>query len=259
MVLIGYGCGTQSADWKVRDFSPPSWCRVYYILSGKVYYRCDGSRRLLKPGFLYIFPSYTSYMIDHEPEDPINCLWLHLNLYPIPVPELIEIEPADTLCCLLKALQIEVLRDSEDQRAGTSRLSMYSASAPLITSLSEAFLLYCKDRKYLNPPDEKIAPILQYIMEHYDKQLQLSEIGLRFGYSQEHLIRLFKKRIGITPHQYLIGCRMNQALLLLRQELTIHEIAQRCGYPDGKTFSNAFDHRYGISPSSFRKQLLKQP
>ena len=255
MILIGYGRGQQHSNWKVRDFTPPSWCRIYYIISGKVQYQCNGTIRHLKPGNFYIFPSYASYTIDHDPADPINCLWLHLDLFPTLVQTLIEIRPQGTLYYLIQALLTEIQPDT----GHLPQNSLHTSGRPLIISLCEAFLSYCEDRKYLNPPDEKIAPILQYIMEHYEEPLPIQNIGLRFGYSQEHLIRIFKKRLGITPHQYLIGCRMNQALLLLRHNYTIHEIALRCGYPDGKTFSNAFSNRYGFSPSSFRKMLIRQP
>lgn len=244
MMLMGYGCGEQQADWHVDDRVPPSWSRIYLIDRGTVRYECNGARRTLKPGALYIFPSYTAYHLEHDPWDPICCLWFHLDLFPTLVSRLIEIRVDEACAHLMAAIRCEVL--SEHPSAG------------YLMSLMEAFAQLCHKLRYLNAPDGRLGEILAYMGAHYAEPLSIEALGLRFGYAPAYFIRLFRSKVGITPHQYLIGCRMNEALLLLRGEAPIGEIAQRVGYADGKSFGNAFQARYGISPTIYRTQFVPQ-
>lgn len=244
MILMGYGCGEQNRDWHVRDHTPPSWSRVYLIDSGKVYYESGGVSRALTAGRLYIFPAYVPYTISHDPAFPISCLWLHLDFFPTPVPRLVEIAPDDGLALLLRALRLEIHDPQPD--------------AAYLTCLAEGLALRCEKLKYLNRPHPAFLPILQYMAENYHRPLSIREISVHFGYAPEYFIRNFKQHIGITPHQYLIGCRMNQALLLLRGQSSIGDIAQKVGYVDGKSFSNAFQNRYGLSPSLYRRHFSPQ-
>jgi AraC-like DNA-binding protein len=244
MMLLGYGCGVQRLDWQVKDRTPPSYSRVYLIDSGWVRYESGGNYRILHTGHLYIFPSFAPYTIEHDPTNPISCLWFHLDLFPTPVPKLVEIVPDEALDCLLRAARLEMGSAEPD--------------AAYLTCLSEALTMQWEKQGFLAPPDPVLAPVLRYMAEHYPEPLNIRSLSLRFGYAPEYFIRSFKRRMGITPHQYLIGCRMNQAILLLRGQTSIGDIAQRVGYTDGKSFSNAFQKRYGLSPSLYRRFFTPQ-
>lgn len=241
MMLMGYGCGVQNSDWQVKDHTPPSFSRVYFIDSGRVRYESGGTARPLHPSRLYIFPSFAPYTIEHDPNAPISCLWFHLDLFPTLVPKLVEIAPDEALQCLLRAARLEVNGPAPD--------------AAYLTCLAEALSRQWEKQGFLSPPDPALAPVLRYMAENYPLALNIREISLHFGYAPEYFIRSFKRRMGITPHQYLIGCRMNQALLLLRGQTPIGDIAQKVGYTDGKSFSNAFQNRYGLSPSLYRRHF----
>jgi len=76
------------------------------------------------------------------------------------------------------------------------------------------------------------------------------------GYTQEYFIRSFLQEVGVTPYQYILSKRMNEAILLMRQGLTMDEVAARIGYASGKSFSAAFKRRFGIAPDQYRKIFL---
>ncbi|MFR5582979.1 MAG: hypothetical protein ACLTLQ_03390 [[Clostridium] scindens] len=55
--------------------------KVYYVRGGDVvYHDADGEIRLIK-NHLYIFPMYRKYHITHNPQDPFQVLWMHLDCY----------------------------------------------------------------------------------------------------------------------------------------------------------------------------------
>lgn len=73
--------------------------------------------------------------------------------------------------------------------------------------------------------------------------------------SQSHFTRQFKQSLGITPHQYVIQCRVERARLLLqRGELTIRQVATVVGFVDQSHLTYHFKRILGITPNQFLQQ-----
>jgi len=84
--------------------------------------------------------------------------------------------------------------------------------------------------------------------------LGLEEAARRCGVSPSYLSRLFRKFDSVTPHRFLVQCRMAfAASLLLDPQLLVKEVAQLTGYDDQYHFSRNFKEIYGYSPEAFRK------
>ncbi len=84
----------------------------------------------------------------------------------------------------------------------------------------------------------------------YAEQISLADLAHRFGYTEDYLIRIFKRQYGTTPHRYQIGVRMDHARWLLENtSLTVQQVAFSVGYRDFSAFYRAFRARYGRSPS----------
>ena len=62
----------------------------------------------------------------------------------------------------------------------------------------------------------------------------------------------------MSPIRYLQLIRMNRAKLLLREALTVEEVAASVGYPDALYFSKAFKKWTGATPTAFRKNIAGQ-
>ena len=113
--------------------------------------------------------------------------------------------------------------------------------------------------QYLSVPDtapalpEALAGVLEKIGQEYRNPLSVETLALHAGISPSNLTRLFKRHLGKTPHQYLTGIRMEQAVRMLEQHtLSIKEIAERVGYGNPLNFSTEFKKRFGKSPKRFR-------
>jgi AraC family transcriptional regulator len=99
----------------------------------------------------------------------------------------------------------------------------------------------------------KIGQAIEYINEHLDRNLTLTEIAVEVDMSQYYFCRLFKQSIGMTPHQYLIQQRVERSKPLLKQpEAKIIDIATQCGFANPSHFAKCFRQRVGISPQQFR-------
>lgn len=70
---------------------------------------------------------------------------------------------------------------------------------------------------------------------------------------------IVRREMGITPQTFLQTKLIDRAKsLLASQELTINEIAEELGFSYPNHFARLFRQKTGMSPSAFRRQLLKE-
>lgn len=84
--------------------------------------------------------------------------------------------------------------------------------------------------------------------------LGLAALAREAGMSRYHFLRQFRAVIGMTPHQYLLRFRMQQAgRRLLTSGDAISTIAFDAGFGDLSTFNRQFRRAMGASPGEFRR------
>ena len=93
-----------------------------------------------------------------------------------------------------------------------------------------------------------------YMQENYRKKISLQELAYVCAVNQYHLIRLFRKYVGVTPYQYLLRVRISRAkLLLVSTDKTVSQIGEEVGFEDDSTFIAAFRKLTGATPLRYRK------
>lgn len=94
-----------------------------------------------------------------------------------------------------------------------------------------------------------------YIDAHYPENVSIAQVAGLSNYSQRHFIRLFAAAYGKTPQQYLMDTRIRHSCALLkRTNLSVTEIAIRCGFSDANYFSRIFRRATGSTPNGYRKK-----
>ncbi len=76
-------------------------------------------------------------------------------------------------------------------------------------------------------PVQKVKEILSELM---DDPPELATLSRMAGLSPFHLIRVFRKATGLTPHAWLVDYRINRARGLLRDDIAPSDVAVRCGF-----------------------------
>ncbi len=94
----------------------------------------------------------------------------------------------------------------------------------------------------------------RWIDAHAADAIDLQGLSMRAGLSPFHFLRVFSSVLGVTPHQYLIRCRLREAARLLHQpDIAITEIAYAVGFGDLSNFVRSFGRAAGTSPGGYRQ------
>lgn len=100
--------------------------------------------------------------------------------------------------------------------------------------------------------------MVQKLSEYVYKKLNLDELAELFMMSKSNLIRRFKRQFGVTPYEYLIGIKLENAKILLRDtDMTVKEISAKLCISDEHYFSTLFLNRVGYRPLAYRKKELE--
>ncbi len=95
----------------------------------------------------------------------------------------------------------------------------------------------------------------QLILKRFKKDISCHEIASALGISREHFSRQFKQEAGISPIEFIIKCKINEACGMLKEtNMNCKEIAFNLGYENASNFIRAFKKYQGMTPIEFRKK-----
>jgi AraC family transcriptional regulator len=105
-------------------------------------------------------------------------------------------------------------------------------------------------------PGYRLRLVLDYIRTYLDQDLRLADLARLAGMSPHYFAQLFRQSTGQSPHQYVLGQRIERAKRLLRNPtLSALDIAVLLGFADASHFSKVFRRTVGATPSRYRADL----
>ena len=106
--------------------------------------------------------------------------------------------------------------------------------------------------------DPRIMEALSLIAAGYHRSEFCAEtIARKMAVSRTTLNRLFQKKIGRSPGQYLLEYRLQQSEKLLQMGMTVKQTALSCGFEDPFYYSRVFRKHYGMPPLDYRLQFAE--
>ena len=95
---------------------------------------------------------------------------------------------------------------------------------------------------------EIFGTIAERIQKHPERDYPLDGLVAESGVSKASFIALFKTAHGLTPHAYLLHCRIEEAKRLLKDGFSVKTVADRFGFPSAQHFSRTFRNFVGVTP-----------
>lgn len=151
------------------------------------------------------------------------------------------------------------LREELAFRVGT--LNLYNVS--MHANWQDAFgylrhvaesIFSLKNQSVEKQTEDVVNQVKKYIVEHLDGDTSLYNLAEQVHFSQEYLLRIFKKKEGITILQYINDLKLAAAKQLLTDsELQVREIADRLGFASQGYFGRFFRNKTGLTPNAYRE------
>ena len=132
-------------------------------------------------------------------------------------------------------------------------MDMIESYVNIMTVCSE----YITYSNKLRLPERDLAELtMKYIHRNFGQRLTIKELCVYFHCSKSTLINSFEQRYHISVNKYITKFRLEQAKALLTQsDITICDIALRCGFADQGYFSKVFQKELGMTPTAYRNSV----
>lgn len=226
---------------------------VLYVVRGKGYCYLDNQRMELHEGSLIILDCYLPHRYGTDSDWEIR--WIHFD----------GRMARDYFEAIVQnRRQLILLKNAYHAAHGLERIyNMFHVDKRIsealisknITSILTEFLVTELPEEGLSEHSARIEEVLSYVNEHIDQPLTLEDLAQRVSLSPFYFSRVFKRETGYNLREYLINTRINAARFYLRTtQLSLKEIAYRCGYGSDSTFCTTFKRLTGMTPLEYRNQ-----
>ncbi len=236
---------------------------VAYVRYGSFGCRCGGASHELVPGSLLIGRPGEQYRCSHEHHAGGDaCLAVFVS--PDVVDELTDGRAWSSTA--VPPLPELIVRGAlmQSAAAGDTDVGLDEAALGLVSRYAERCGRLDADKRApvrMTAASRRRAVQSALWIEAYLAQpLDLQRMAAEAAMSPYHYLRVFSAALGVTPHQYLLRCRLRLAARLLAEEAErpITEVALDAGFADLSNFVRTFHRAAGVSPGWFRSEARKR-
>ena len=146
-----------------------------------------------------------------------------------------------------------LMKEAAAKKAGADEIIKRFIEIILIQLLrNEEFSI----RNSLNKKNHKeIQTVKNFMKVNYHKNITLDDLVELVHINKFYLIRIFKQEVGMSPIDYLIHVRIDEAQKMLRNtNIAIADIAHLVGFQSPSHFSKTFRELSNLTPSQYRRQ-----
>ena len=254
--------GFETCDSKKEEVQLQSTYSLLFIVKGAVHYKLNGKTTKLSKNTLFLLSPNENNSYVTSKSSPAKYYWI--SFYGKNFIYYLKRINFDMQNCFVKispkiAKKIRTLffnnfiLPGEDKRITDIYFS---------NNLLELLLLINKELNSAKAPEIKtkqkshINDILQYIQNHFtDSDITLDSISKSIFLNKNYISSILKKGLGISFRTYLNRLRIEYAIKLIQEsELSINEIATKCGFNDFSYFTKVYKKHNHITPSADRKE-----
>lgn len=247
-----------------------NYFQIYYVISGRVTHHLENSTAELTPGDIFILPPnqphhietptgevdfYSlSFMPDYfQNVKEANKLILDFLLY-LQTESTGKIEPRVSLsyedAIFARVLLGRILAEFSGNKTGKNEIIKETVSVLLslfarVYFEENAAALVAKENRQL------VMHSIEYIKNHFDEEITLSEIIRRSAMSKTSFCTIFQSIVGMPFKEYLNRYRIERAAEMIASGEKVSVAGNCCGYGDFSTFYRNFKKYMEISPSEF--------
>ncbi len=222
---------------------------IHYIQSGKGYYIRKNECYTLSAGDLFLIRPTELCKYYADAVEPWTYIWIGFSGKK--AVEFIETTAFQNNQCVCHNPNAEhVFVEIQNTKKDDICLEFF-----LCSKIYEIFTLLYVDRRR----NEYVEKAINYIHNNYGEKISVEQIAKLLSIDRRYLGRLFYSQTGMTPKEYLIDVRLQNAFKLLQtKDYTISEVAKLVGYDNYGSFFKVFKNKYGVSPAKLGQYRTRQ-
>ncbi|MGI5227405.1 GlxA family transcriptional regulator [Actinoallomurus iriomotensis] len=114
------------------------------------------------------------------------------------------------------------------------------------------------ERPLPDPTGTSTAATRAWALGHLDEPLSLARLARQAGMSVRTFTRRFREETGVSPAQWLLGQRVEEARRLLETtDLPIDRVAVRAGFGTATSLRQHLHAAVGVSPTAYRRTFSR--
>lgn len=106
---------------------------------------------------------------------------------------------------------------------------------------------------------KQFARVVAWIQTHLDQTIRVKDLARVAHMSERNFSRKFTSEVGTTPSRFVEDVRLEHARALLEAGKSVKSTTSGVGYRSEAAFRLAFEKRYGIAPSMYRRMHAVSP
>jgi AraC family transcriptional regulator len=255
-------CGAGFFESIVRPLT-----EVILVTSGSVSIEADAlgteKRFFAGPGSITIWPAgHESRFISSRPSALANKVSVQLDLTTLQqlgaYVDSPQINPQLAVRDVTISTLLRLMESDIDAGCPTGRLYGESLCLALTTHLETTYGIRRQEEHRLleGLSKRQFERVREYIHLNIGGDMGLNELARLEGMSVQHFAAGFRKAVGMTPHQYVLYERVNQARrLLTAQKTPLIDVALSLGFSSQSHFTDVFRRIVGVTPLRYRHTL----
>jgi AraC family transcriptional regulator len=215
-----------------------------WVVKGSMDERCQGSDRRFNSGSLHFHGLGESHAAQVGP-DGLTCLSI--------IPKGGLVERLEGLAADPPQAIVPLAHRCYSAFRNTDPASDLLLEAAALELLAEA--LQWQTSRLPRQAPAWMPRVCDFMRSHYAERFALADLARVAGVHPVHLVRAFRKHMGITPGGYVRRLRIEAARRSLATTLTpLADIALEAGFSSQSHFTRSFQREFGLPPGAYRRR-----
>lgn len=258
-VMLYSGALSKTQDWRDATHSH-YFLEIIFIVDGKGFVELDGKRFDIAKHDIVVYNADVMHFEQSSSDEPVEADFIafdkiHLNGLPLNciLPQNANcIFNADKFAQKLTQL-FDIIRDEITAKDEFYAEIAKDASRTLLMYIFRILNRTASNVSLLNK-DNILNVVMPYIEKNFYKNIGLGDIAAECFINKFHLSHVFTENFGMSVGQYIRDKKIEMAKdHIEKTELSISEIAERCGFNDLTYFDRLFKKSTGLTPRQYRK------
>jgi AraC-like DNA-binding protein len=246
--------------WNAQNVQSPFWRLYCNADAGAFIVLADGTRFSFAPHTVYLIPAGVYFSCGNDKQ--FTHFYIHFDIvgiprltlktlfeHPVAIPNTENPPLAERILSFAQTIAHQPTLTLAHQCQ--AKAFLYESIGVHLAHISEERLAISLARAEACEP---VAPALEYIENHLDTPLHLSDLASSCFLSPDYFGKRFKECVGQTPIEYIQERRILEAAQrLLFSTESIENIASSCGFGNRFYLTRLFTKQMGVPPATYRK------